>query len=369
MGRSNEAEEECVADRVVLHIGTMKSGTTYLQSSLMSGAAQLEAAGAWYAGGSFKRQTGAVSGLLGSSDHASSSAWKSLVAEIDAGDGVALISQEFLSFARRRGIAALVGSFPDTEVDVVLTVRDQHRAIPAQWQSYTRNLGTDDWATYLRRLEPMRSGKRKGSLALRKFRRAQDVPAIVSRWTAHAGVARLVVVTVPPTGTEPVALWRRFCEASRLEVADPPASGAPANESLGYASCDLLRRLNAHITALPKPRYRRARSEVVRALLPLRAEEGRPELDQRGAALARLLNGRVRDSVAAHPRVSLVGTLDDLPVDASRSAATTVPPPSPEELRRAAEQAWRACRPDEHPPPADLDALVAELGAALVAGH
>jgi hypothetical protein len=369
MGRPTEAEEECVADRVVLHIGTMKSGTTYLQSALMSGAAALEAAGAWYAGGSFKTQTDALAGMLGSPDPAAKPEWRSLVAEIEGRDGVALISQEFLSFARRREIDALVGSFEGTEVDVVLTVRDQHRAIPAQWQSYTRNLGTDDWATYLRRLEPMRSDRRGGSLALRKFRRAQDVPAIVSRWTAHVGVTRLVVVTVPPSGAEPVALWRRFCEASRLEAADPPASGAPANESLGYASCDLLRRLNVYITALPKPRYRRARLEVVRALLPLRADEGRPELDRDGAALARLLNGRVRDCVAAHPRVSLVGSLDDLPVDASRSAADTVPPPDPRELRRAAEQAWRVCRPDEQPPPADLDALVSELGEALVARH
>lgn len=358
-----------MADRVVLHIGTMKSGTTYLQSALMSGAAHLEAAGAWYAGGSFKRQTGAVSGMLGSPDPAARPAWRSLVAEIDDRDGVALISQEFLSFARRREIAALVGSFPGTAVDVVLTVRDQHRAIPAQWQSYTRNLGTDDWATYLRRLEPLRSGGGKRSMALRKFRRAQDVPAMVSRWTAHPGVTRLVVVTVPPSGAEPVALWRRFCEAARLDVADPPATGAPANESLGYASCDLLRRLNAHITALPKPRYRRARSEVVRALLPLRSDEGRPELDGEAAALARLLNERIRDSVAAHPRVSLVGSVDDLPVDASRPVPTSVPPPEPEQLHRAAERAWRTCQPDGLVMPPDLDALVADLGAALVARH
>jgi hypothetical protein len=358
-----------VADRVVLHIGTMKSGTTYLQSALMSGSAQLEAAGAWYAGGSFHRQTAAVSGMLGDPDPASRPAWRGLVADIGARDGVALISQEFLSFARRREIDAVVGSFADTEVDVVLTVRDQHRAIPAQWQSYTRNLGTDDWATYLRRLEPMRSGKGRRSMALRKFRRAQHVPAIVKRWTGHPGVSRLVVVTVPPSGAEPVELWRRFCLAAGLEVADPPAAGAPANESLGYASCDVLRRLNRHITALPKPRYRAARSEVVNALLPLRPEEGRPELDRDGAALARLLNERVRDSVASQPRVSLVGSLEDLPLESPGPVAETVAPPVEAEVRRAAEEAWRACRPAADAPPEDLDELVAELGAALLARH
>jgi hypothetical protein len=46
-----------------------------------------------------------------------------------------------------------------------------------------------------------------------------------------------------------------------------------------------------------------------------------------------------------------------------------VPPPDPEELRRAAERAWRACRRAEQPPPADLDGLVSELGEALVARH
>ena len=44
-----------MADRVVLHVGTMKSGTTYLQRSLESGV--LEGAGGFYVGGAFGAQT------------------------------------------------------------------------------------------------------------------------------------------------------------------------------------------------------------------------------------------------------------------------------------------------------------------------
>ena len=49
-----------MAERVVLHIGTMKSGTSFVQSALMANPSALEAAGARYLGGTFGRQAKAV---------------------------------------------------------------------------------------------------------------------------------------------------------------------------------------------------------------------------------------------------------------------------------------------------------------------
>lgn len=350
-----------MADRVVLHVGTMKSGTTYLQAVLTSGA--LDEVGGFYPGGTFGTQTRAVRRLLRPVEQRRPRAWQKLVDETHGRDGVAVFSQEFLSFARRSRAAQMVEAFAGTPVEVVLAVRDQRSAIAAQWQSYVRNRGTDDLATYVDRLQsPGRRNRR--SKAARSFRRAQDVPGILRRWAGHDGVTSVTVVVVPPAGSPPAALWHRFCEAARLEAHDPPAAAVPANESLGYASCDALRRVNAQLLSLPMSRYRQARKGVIRALLPLRPEEERPQLDEAGLAFAGRLNEAVVEAVQA-PGVRLVGSVDELPVDVPDTAPARIEGPDEAQVRRALEAAWRATVPRQPVPEGDLDTVAAELGRRL----
>ena len=350
-----------MADRVVLHIGTMKSGTTYLQAVLTSGA--LDQVGGFYPGGTFGTQTHAVRRLLRPVEHRQPRPWQALVDEVRERDGVAVFSQEFLSFARRQRAAQLVGCFDGTPVEVVLAVRDQRSAIAAQWQSYVRNRGTDDLATYVDRLQA-RGKRRRRTKAAKSFRRAQDVPGILRRWTGHDGLASVSVVVVPPAGSAPAALWHRFCEAAGLEAHDPPAAAVPANESLGYASCDALRRVNAQLEGLPMDRYRRARKGVIEALLPLRPDEERPRLDASGLAFAAGLNRAIVEAVQARG-VRLVGSVDELPVAVPDAAPATIEPPDEAHVRRALEAAWRGTFPRRPVPEGDLDTVAGTLGRRL----
>jgi hypothetical protein len=359
-----------VADRVVLHIGTMKSGTTYLQGALAAGT--LEDAGAFYAGGTFGVQTAAVR---------QPARWRRLAEEVAGRPGVAVYSQEFLSFASPKRVPRLVGAFGGTPVEVVLTVRDQHSAIPAQWQSYTRNRGTDSWEAYLREVErgasgdveegdgPGRDAGRKAGAA-RSFHRAQDVPRIVRRWRRQPGVDRVSVVLVPPSGAAPTELWRRFCEAADLEAAPPPTAGGRSNESLGYASCDLLRRLNVHLGPLDKRPYRSARAGVLGALLPLREAEGRPALDRDGVRLADRLNDRIVGT-SSRPGVRLVGSLAELQHGDPAAAPAEVDPPAEDQLRRALAAVAERCLPGaaapDLPPDRPVDELVDDVGRRLAA--
>jgi hypothetical protein len=356
-----------VADRVVLHIGTMKSGTTYLQDVLSSGV--LEPAGGWYVGGTFGAQTSAVRRLLRPTDQRRPEQWEALAAEANSRDGVAVFSQEFLSFARRTRAQQVVDSFPGTPVEVVVAVRDQHGAIPAQWQSFTRNRGLDDWATYEQRLQRM-AGGRKGhrGKAVKSFRRAQDVAGILRRWADLEGEVSTTVVVVPPSGSEPTALWRRFCEAAGVGAGDPEAAGRRSNESLGYASCEALVRVNRDLEPLDKGGYTRARKRLLEALLPLRPEEGRPVLSAAGASLAAMLNADILDAVGRHG-VRLVGSVDELPTEPRAGAPAAVPPPDPTQVRRALVAAWEHCLPKVEVPDADVDQLAARLGRRLVRRH
>ncbi len=352
-----------MADRVVLHIGTMKSGTTYLQDVLSSGV--LEPAGGWYVGGTFGAQTSAVRRLLRPTEQRRPEAWQALAEEANARDGVAVFSQEFLSFARPPRAQQIVSSFAGAPVEVVLTVRDQHSAIPAQWQSFTRNRGTDDWPAYLRRLGRMNEGKGRRSKAVRSFRRAQDVPGILRRWGGAEGLTGFSVVVVPPSGSEPTALWRRFCDAARIEAGDPEAAGRRSNESLGYASCDALVRVNRALDPLDKRGYTKARSRLLEALLPLRSDEGRPLLDRAGAEVARGLNTAILEAIDHHG-VRLVGERSELAVTERGDRPDEAPAPDPEQVGRALAAAWERCLPHTPVPDATPDQVAARLGRRLV---
>ena len=364
-----------MAERVVLHIGTMKSGTSFVQSALMGNPEALEAAGARYLGETFGRQTKAVRDVYQSPRRPERHGrWRALAEEAHTFRGsVGIISMEFLSFAEDNQLGVLLDPFDDLAVDVVLTVRDQFRAIPAQWQTFTRNFGTDDWETYLHRIEAPSLSPRGQSRAARSFRRSQDASRMLERWAGDPRVASVAVVTVPPPDAPREELWRRFCRAVRVSAEDADLDQTKDNVSLGYASCDFLRRLNVHLGDV-KPRfYRQGTRPVAReALAPLRDSEGRPVLDQRGAELASALNRKIREAVE-RGGYTLVGSLDDLPVPDPVEPVAPIEPPDPELVRRAALAAREhvSARLDTPPEgiPDDLDDLVAEVAGLLRKRH
>lgn len=345
----------------------MKSGTTYLQRLQASGI--LESVGGFYAGGSFGAQTRAVASLLRQTERRRPKAWQDLAGRVLRRDGTAFYSHEFLSFASRDRARQVVESFDGAPVEVLLTVRDQRLVIPAQWQSFVRNRGVERWDAYVRRLDSLRvaEGGRAGrGKAVRSYRRAQDVPAILARWLGHRGVSTVGVVLVPAAGSPPEALWQRFCEGAGIAAPEPQHAETRLNESLGYASCDLLRRLNVPLAGLTRKEHERARKAPVRALLPLRAEEQRPVLDRSGAALARELNRRILH-VASRDDVRLFGAPDDLPTEDEESEPSSIPPPDPDELCRALDAVWSTCVPGLAAPAGELDDVVRELGRRLAA--
>jgi hypothetical protein len=363
-----EVSRSNMGPRVVLHIGSMKSGTTFLQSAIGQNQETLAEAGVRFLGGSFGKQVKAVRQVLQAPDPETEgrkrSRWLSLVEEAASGDWqTSIVSMEFLSFANDEAVGRFLEPLAGLDVRVVVTVRDQLRAIPAQWQTYTRNQGFDDWATYLKNIQPRKTGFRR-SRALRTFSRAQDLAPVLERWGARPEVTELVVVTVPSPGAPKDELWSRFCTASAIPPESADLSSVRDNPSLGYASCDYLRRVNRHLSEVPRRQYRRGIWLLARdALRPLHDDEGRPPLDQRAAAFACERNGEIREAVTARAD-RLVGTLEDLPLTAAGDRPRRVDPPPSDQVMRAAETAWDhlALQVGEAPGgrPDDLDPLVAD---------
>ena len=355
--------------RVVLHIGTMKSGTTYLQSVLGSNAEALGRAGIQVVPGRFAEDQGrphrAARELHGS--RGKRREWTRLVEFIDRSPGeIVVVSTEFFSFLGPAGVEAAVSDLAGHDLTVVLGVRDQVGAIPAQWQTYTRNRGGAPFASYLHQIasgDPQR-------YAARSFRLAQDVPAIVDRWN-RPGVDRLALLLLPPSGSPPDLTWTRFAAIAGLSAVDVDLGDVAENRSLGYAACDSLRRLNRQLSQMPTPTYRQVVRPLARDVLAAAPDRSRPQLDRVGAAFALERNKAIR--AVLEQGVEHVGDLSDIAVDLDpASFPEEVPPPDRAEVHRCARLVLEhaAERAGEPVPAARRTPdLIAEAARLLWPGH
>lgn len=228
-----------MADRVVLHAGLMKSGTSYLQRRLMANQQLLADGGVLFPGETWREQVLAVSDVLErkQSGPRARGRWAWLVEEAATHAGTVLVSMEFLGPAPPERIRTVVESFGDIPVEAVLTLRDLGRGVPAMWQESLQNGGSYAFGEYVALLD----GKQRPA---RAFWRQQGMARIVDNWVHAVGRDRVTLVTVPPPGTPTGLLWERFCGAARVDGAEAD-DVPPANTSLDAASAVLLRDLNA----------------------------------------------------------------------------------------------------------------------------
>jgi hypothetical protein len=231
-----------VTQTVVLHVGAMKTGTSFIQGVLTRNRDALADVGVLWPGetwGDQVRAVGDVRRRLRTPRPEVGDRWDRLVDEVRAWDGpLAVVSMEALAGAQQETVDTVVTSLRPSRVRVVLTLRDLGRTLPAQWQESVQNGHT--WA-YRDYLAEVLAPRPRRSEAGRHFWGRQGWPEIVDRWGSAAD--ELHLVTVPSPGSRSTVLWERFCQASGL---DPAAcdTDVRSNEAIGAASAELLRRLN-----------------------------------------------------------------------------------------------------------------------------
>jgi hypothetical protein len=318
--------------RVFLHVGVMKSATSYLQDLCDANRDRLLAQGLLWAkaGANFL----ATDDLLGTrrARPGLDGAWRRLADQIEAHDGDALVSNELLAPVNARKRRRLVQSLAPAEAHVVITVRDIARVIPSQWQTGTRNRHTVGWREYVASIVAD-----DGNDVATGFWRRQNVPAIVASWAEQVTLDGVTVVTVPPSGVAPAVLGERFASALGVTAdgfEQPPAS----NPSVGLVSAELLRRVNERTADLEWLEYRWAfKHTLARLVLGERAERERAmTLDATALAWARRRGEQIAEALD-RTGVRIVGDLADL-VPAVDLAASGEPDaePSDSELLDAA---------------------------------
>jgi hypothetical protein len=266
---------ENAAPTVFLHIGTPKSGTTYLQSRLEANRQRAKEQGLMWPGPRWGTQVEAVRDLRqlqpgGSLDP--EGPWMTLVESALAWPGPrVLISMEWMAGCTSAQVSAAVNSLEPARVEVICTTRDLLRMFVAQWQEMTKNCRPWSWSQFVDEVV----GERKGP-ASHRFWTQQDVPRILRRWSTYVPWDGFHLVTVPPQGADPEVLWQRFCSVLKVDGTsfEQPERN---NESIGVVSAALMHRINLvaiaeGLTTIEYQRvlHRRLADEV---LAPRRGEE------------------------------------------------------------------------------------------------
>lgn len=300
---------------VHLHIGTMKTGTSYIQGLLERDKDQLADEGVLV-----RADVGrAVHDVLGMPGPRSlgpiDGAWDELVSDIRAWRGHSVIvSMEFLALATRPQIRQISTALAPSQVRAVLTVRDLSRVIRSAWQQTTKNRQSVTWPDFLDGL--MAAGPDRPRTA-KRFWAHHDVPNIAAKWAGVLGPSAVTLVTIPSGEAPPDELWRRFCTAVELDSDRHGPDGTERrNASMGYAEAEFLRRLNANLgRELDQPSYRRLVTGVMSRQL-LRQGNGPasrsvPELPPAIRAWAKHRTAETIETISALG-VAVAGSLDDL---------------------------------------------------------
>jgi hypothetical protein len=255
-----------MTERVLLHVGTPKTGTSYLQDVLFRNQRLLRHEGILYPADRFDAHFLAALDLMqlpwGGLETEAHGMWDRMAAEVRAWPGTAVISHEILATASRTQVARALESLghPETEVHVVLSVRDLVRQIPAEWQENVKHRRTFSYGDFLKWIQdPDRHGR-----VATWFWGVQEIPDILNRWAADLPPERVHLVTVPAPGGPTDLLWERFCEAFGIGGLDLDLQGERTNPSLGAPETALVRRINLRANnVVPPTRYR----PLVRELL------------------------------------------------------------------------------------------------------
>lgn len=306
-----------MARRVYLHIGTMKAATTYLQNLFDVNRALLAEHGLLWQGARFNQYAihdFQKSSMLPPEEKGSFRRFRDQVRN-EPGD--VLVSMELLAKLPARRARRLLEELGVEECVVILTARDLTRVTTSHWQETTQNRGTVPWAEWV---AEVCSGD--PASAENPFWKHHFLPRILDEWSQVAGAGKTYLVTIPPSGADPDAVWHRFASVIGV-AADRAVQPSFSNAAIGATSAELMRRLNVELEDLSFNQYRWGfKAALAKQTLAKRAaEEPRIVLDpQQHARLAEIAGTMIED--VKQRDVEVVGDLADLlPPEAPAGAA------------------------------------------------
>lgn len=325
-----------MAKRIFLHVGTPKTGTTFLQSVLWANKGVLADQGLllpldkvrdhFYLSNIARDAPQALQAMPAGAQ----TTWPRALEELAGWDGDALISHELFSptsTERARWTIDQLATVGE-EVHTILTARDLARQVPAEWQQTVKHGRSHT----LREFYALIQSQDPSVL----FWAAQDLEVLAANWSQGLPESSLHLVTVPPAGGPRNLLWERYAGLLGIDPASVDDSVNRPNESLGLEEIETLRRVNQYA---PTDVDRPLKQLLVRTVLAETILAGRPDpqrfappaeehawVVERGTAMVEALRARSYDVVGdlddlLPPAEPLIGPLPD---DVSDSAVAAV---------------------------------------------
>ncbi|SEG79522.1 hypothetical protein SAMN04489712_112229 [Thermomonospora echinospora] len=233
---------------VYLHLGTPKSGTTYLQNVMWRNRDRLREHGVLYPGDAAPAHYWATLDLQEAAYRGHvypevPGAWDRLVEEVREWGGTAVISHELLTRATPEQAKRALATLDFAEVHLVLTVRDLVRQIPAAWQETVKNKFRVGFGRFLKELQAPEDERGRHGQA---FWLMQDLVDILRRWAGTVPDEHVHIITIPSGGPGDL-LWRRFAGLVGVDHEQITPPEVEANTSLGAVETALLRSLNRRV--------------------------------------------------------------------------------------------------------------------------
>lgn len=302
---------------MILHLGTPKTGTTFLQEVMWHHRSELAAHGVHYPGGFAEAHFQAAVDLQGVDfndwhDDAGEGSWKRMVEQVRRLSGTVVLSHELFGEASAERARMALDDLSFADVELVLTLRDLGRQIPAAWQEDLKNRHYMSFEEFAAAVCPDND---VGAWYGNEFWRRQDVPQLLARWTPGLPPDKVHLITLPRRGAGQEELWRRFASVVGVDpdVVDTAHPAIRRNRSLGQREAQVLRRMNVLLEdQVPWPVYGEVMAHLAEHVLGQHRDPIELPPEHRGwvarcaVEMAEALRG------SGHP---VVGSLDELLVD------------------------------------------------------
>ena len=233
-----------MSTKVVVHVGTRKSGTSYVQKVLRDAADELAAQRVDL---TYKRwaphrehQLAPLRWMAETGDDTGARenvAW--MVERFTAmPDHTHVLTLEDLAELPAEVADLYMGGLARFDLHLVVTARHWGVVLPSEWQQNVKERYT---GTYLDYLEAVRD--RRGPEA-ETFLARQDLPGILQRWGHLIAPERVHVLVVPPPAADKDLALRMFCEVAGIDHAPLRKPRGAINRSLGHDQAEMLRQVN-----------------------------------------------------------------------------------------------------------------------------
>lgn len=301
-----------MAERVILHVGTPKTGTSYVQDVLLAHQEALAELGILYPADRHDAHFLAALDLMqlpwGGLEEEATGRWEMLAGQVRSWPGTAIISHEIFGTASRGQVHRALDSLGDAEIHIVLSARDLARQLPAEWQETVKHRRVISYTDFLDQL----CDENRTSQIAQWFWGVQEIPEILDRWGATLPAERVHLITVPPPGGPRDLLWHRFADTFGVDRNLQP-NVQRSNASLGVPEVAMLRRLNKQLNnVLPNHYYRELiREGLVHNKLAQVRSSSRLSLPPEIHEWATSMN-RTWVRAIAERGYDVIGSLDDL---------------------------------------------------------